>query len=131
MSPNDKPLVWLAGAVKSPPFSADARMEAGFLLRRLQMGEAISLPHSRPMPTIGRGCHELRIVDADTTWRLVYAIDDDAIVILGLLREEDPSHAEPGSRSLPPATEGLPERPKPRRNRWIARRRKSLQLPAG
>jgi len=32
----DKPLVWLHGAVKSPPFSATARLEAGFLLRRLQ-----------------------------------------------------------------------------------------------
>jgi len=88
VSPNDKPRVWLAGAVKSPPFSADARMEAGFLLRRLQMGEGISVPHSRPMPTIGRGCHELWIVDADTTWRLVYAIDHDAIVILDVFAKK-------------------------------------------
>jgi len=82
MSSNDKPLVWLAGKVRSPPFSAEARLEAGFLLRRLQSGEGLSLPHSRPMPSIGRGCHELRIVDADKTWRLVYAVDPDAIVIL-------------------------------------------------
>ena len=82
MNPSDKPLFWLAGEVKSPPFSAEARLEAGFLLRRLQMGEILSLPHSRPMPTIGRGCHELWIVDAEATWRLVYAIDRDAIVIL-------------------------------------------------
>jgi hypothetical protein len=36
MSGDDKPLVWLRGEVKSPPFSKDARLEAGFLLRRLQ-----------------------------------------------------------------------------------------------
>ena len=35
MSTNDKPLVWLAGEVKSPPFSAEARLEAGFLTAAL------------------------------------------------------------------------------------------------
>jgi len=53
MSPNDKPLVWLHGEVKSPPLSSAARIEAGFLLRRLQRGDHVELPHSRPMPTIG------------------------------------------------------------------------------
>jgi phage-related protein len=82
MSPNDKPLVWLAGEVRTPPFSTEARLEAGFLLRRLQAGEKLSLPHSRPMPSVGRGCHELRIRDESQTWRIVYYLDDDAVVIL-------------------------------------------------
>jgi phage-related protein len=82
MSFDDKPLVWLAGEVKSPPFSAESRLEAGFLLRRLQGGENLSLPHSRPMPSVGRGCHELRIVDQDSTWRVMYFVDIDAVVIL-------------------------------------------------
>lgn len=77
----DKPLVWLHGEVKTPPFSAEARVEAGVLLRRLQRGERLSLPHSRPMPGIGSRCHELRIPDADATWRLVYRLDPDAIII--------------------------------------------------
>jgi phage-related protein len=78
----DKPLVWLHGEVKSPPFSPAARIEAGVLLRRLQRGELLALPHSRPMPDIGKGCHELRIVDETRTWRIVYGIEPDAIVIL-------------------------------------------------
>jgi phage-related protein len=82
MSPKDKPLAWLHGEVKSPPLSKGARIEAGYLLRRLQKGESISLPHSRPMPAIGSRCHELRIVDEDATWRIVYRTDPDAIVIL-------------------------------------------------
>jgi hypothetical protein len=49
-----KPLVWLHGEVKTPPFSRVARLEAGFLLRRLQNGELINMPVSRPMPEIGR-----------------------------------------------------------------------------
>ena len=40
------------------------------------------MPHSRPMPVIGLRCHELRINDADATWRIEYRIDSDAIVIL-------------------------------------------------
>lgn len=81
MRPADKPLVWLRGEVKTPPFSAVARLEAGGLLRRLQQGEKLGMPHSRPMPSIGRRCHELRIVDAGKNWRVIYRVDPDAIVI--------------------------------------------------
>jgi len=67
MSPNDKPLAWLYGQIKTPPLSPAARLEAGFLLRQLQQGEKLSLPHSRPMPSVGARCHELRINDAVKT----------------------------------------------------------------
>ena len=43
-------MVWLRGAVKTPPFSAAARLEAGVLLRRLQRGDLLGMPHGRPMP---------------------------------------------------------------------------------
>jgi len=81
MNGDDKPLVWLEGEIKTPPFSFETRIEAGTLLRRLQRGEKIGLPHSRPMPSIGRRCHELRISDEDVTWRIIYRTDADAIVI--------------------------------------------------
>jgi phage-related protein len=81
MSGNDKPIVWLEGEVKTPPFTREARIEAGILLRRLQRGESIGLPHSRPMPSIGRKCHELRVPDENVSWRIIYLIDADAIVI--------------------------------------------------
>src|SRR3954469_13711542 len=77
----NKPLVWLHGEVKTPPCSAEARIEAGMLLRRLQRGERLSMPASRPMPIIGRRCHELRIMDADQTWRIIYRVDADAVII--------------------------------------------------
>jgi len=83
----DKPLVWLHGEVTTPPLSATARVAAGVLLRRLQRGELLSLPHSRPMASIGTRCHELRLVDRQTTWRVVYRIDRDAIVIAGVFRK--------------------------------------------
>jgi len=79
--PPDKLLFILKGEIATPPFSKDARIEAGYLLRKLQQGQSIGMPRSRPMPVIGRHCHELRIVDADQTWRIIYRIDPDAIVI--------------------------------------------------
>jgi phage-related protein len=83
-----KPLVWMHGEVKTPPFSTDARIEAGILLQRLQQGESIGLPHSRPMPSIEKRCHELRIQDDNQTWRIVYAIEPDAVVILEVFRKK-------------------------------------------
>src|SRR5438876_631738 len=82
MVPGEKPLVWLHGQIKTPPFSQEARIEAGYLLGRLQQGENLSLPQSRPMPSVGRRCHELRVPDKGQNWRIVYRIDADAIVIL-------------------------------------------------
>jgi phage-related protein len=82
MAEAEKPLVWLHGEIKTPPFSRATRIEAGYLLRQLQIGSKLSMPHSRPMPSVGPGCHELRIDDENKKWRIVHRIDIDAIVIL-------------------------------------------------
>lgn len=82
MPVEDKPLVWLGGEVKTPPFSREARFETGYLLRLLQRGERLSLPHSRPMPVLGPRCHELRVNASGETLRIVHRIDADAIVIV-------------------------------------------------
>jgi phage-related protein len=90
MNVNDKPLVWLHGEVKSPPFSRPARLEAGFLLRKLQRGDTLSMPHARPMPSIGPQCHELRVNDEHKTWRIIYRIDPDAVVICEVFEKKTP-----------------------------------------
>jgi phage-related protein len=79
---HDKPLVWLHGEIKKPPFSGGARISAGLLLRRLQMGEDLEMPHSRPMPNVGRSCHELRVLDGRTSWRIIDHLTSEAVVIL-------------------------------------------------
>jgi phage-related protein len=43
-------------------------------LARLDAGHALSMPLSRPMPSIGKGVHELRLRDRSGTYRVVYAI---------------------------------------------------------
>jgi phage-related protein len=46
------------------------------------------------MPTIGPRCHKLRINDAHTTWRLIYRIDPDAIVIADVFAKKTEKNAE-------------------------------------
>ena len=82
MGIEDKPLVWLHGEVKTPPFGAEASIHAGYLLRLLQMGGMLRMPISRPMSSIGDRCHELRNRDRGVDWRVVYHVDADAVVIL-------------------------------------------------
>jgi phage-related protein len=40
------------------------------------------------MPSIGRRCHELRINDSSSSWRLIYRVDADAIVIAEVFSEK-------------------------------------------
>lgn len=84
----DKGIVWLHGEVKTPPFSVEARVEAGTYLRQLQNGDLLSLPHSRPMPSIGPRCHELRITDKTGIWRIMYRVDADAIVVCDVFKKK-------------------------------------------
>ena len=88
MTGREKPVVWLAGEVKTPPFSKEARVEAGFLLRRLQQGETLGMPQARPMPAVGRRCYELRIRDEERNWRIMVRVDSDAVVIADVLAKK-------------------------------------------
>jgi len=57
-------------------------------LRLLQRGRRLSLPESRPMPSVGPGCHELRINDRNVSWRIVHLVAADAVVILGVFEKK-------------------------------------------
>lgn len=83
-----KPLGWLHGEIKTPPFATEARIEAGCLLGRLQRGELLTMPHSWPMPSIGPRCHELRVKDARAEWRIIYRVDQDAILIVEIFSKK-------------------------------------------
>ena len=88
MSPTDLPITWLENAPSSPPFSESARRTCGYLLRQLQRGVSLSLPHSRPMPSVGKSCHELRVSDGAIDWRILYRIDDDAILVVDVFQKK-------------------------------------------
>jgi phage-related protein len=76
-----KPIFWLGNEIKTPPFSEESRQEVGYLLGRLQEGVTIGLPHVRPMPSIGTACYEIRVNASEGQWRIVFRIDQDAIII--------------------------------------------------
>lgn len=86
----DKPLFVLRGEIRTPPMGVGARQLAGFYLREVQQGVALTMPVSRPLPQIQHGCHELRIQDAANrlTWRIIYYIDDSAILVLGVFEKK-------------------------------------------
>ena len=77
-----KPLLWLHGEVKTPPFTAEGRQEAGMLLRFLQEGEKLGLPQAEALPQVGPRCGALRIRDAGHNWRIMYRVDADAVLVL-------------------------------------------------
>src|SRR3990172_7861109 len=90
-----KPVVWVENEIKTPPFSVRARREAGILLRDLQRGRSIPFPHSRPMPKIGRGCHELRVNDEDFSWRIFYYLGAKAIAVLDIEKKKSQKTPKP------------------------------------
>ena len=45
------------------------------------------MPVSRPMPSIGARCHELRVGEDGRQWRLVYRLDTDALLIIDMFRK--------------------------------------------
>jgi phage-related protein len=79
---NLKPLLWLHGEVKTPPFTPEGRKEAGMLLRLLQNGEPLGMPDAEPLPIVGPRCGALRVRDARHNWRIMYRIDHDAIIVI-------------------------------------------------
>jgi phage-related protein len=88
MKLNEKPLVWVENETKTHLLSEGDRHHATLLLRKLQQGDDIAMPHSRPMPSIGHQCHELRINGDAGNWRIIYRIDEDAIVILDVFSKK-------------------------------------------
>ncbi len=84
---SERPLVWMHGEVRTPPMSVRARARIGILLRQLQFGGSLGMPQSRPMPSVGARCHELRVTDGRVSWRLIYRLDRDTVVMLDVFRK--------------------------------------------
>jgi phage-related protein len=80
--PERKPLAWLHGEIKTPPFTAEGRKEAGDLLRLLQEGVQLGMPQAEPLPIVGLRCGALRVRDGEHNWRIMYRVDRDAVLVL-------------------------------------------------
>ena len=76
-------IVWNKKALKEVQNFPDiVKRELGYLLFRLQRGQSLAMPHSKPMPSGGKGCYELRIKGEDGAYRVFYLlkIEDEIIV---------------------------------------------------
>lgn len=77
-----KPVGWLHGQIKTPPFTDEGRKEAGDLIRLLQEGEQLGMPQAEPLPVLGPRCGAIRVRDKQHNWRIIYRVDADAVLIL-------------------------------------------------
>lgn len=80
--PTRKPVIWLKGEIKTPPFTVEGRQEAGMLLAMLQEGEQLKMPEAELLPIVGPRCGALRVRDAGHNWRIMYRTDIDAVLVL-------------------------------------------------
>jgi phage-related protein len=53
-------------------FPDEIRNDLSDLLAQLDVGVKLSMPISRPMPSIGKGVHELRLKDSSGIFRIIY-----------------------------------------------------------
>ena len=55
-------------------FPEEVRGDLADALARLNEGHKLSMPLSRPMPSIGKGVHELRFRDRSGIYRVIYVL---------------------------------------------------------
>lgn len=55
-------------------FPEEVREDLIDALARLEKGHILSMPLSRPMPSIGKGVHELRLRDRSGIYRVIYVL---------------------------------------------------------
>jgi ribosome-binding protein aMBF1 (putative translation factor) len=56
VKPARKQAIFLHGEIKTPPFSEEARHEAGSLIGELQDGVQVKYPHAEPLTNVGPRC---------------------------------------------------------------------------
>ena len=80
--PKPKRAIFLHGEIKTPPFSEEARTEAGHLLWILQKGESLGMPNAEPLPIVGPRCGAIRVRDDQHNWRIMYRVDATAVLVV-------------------------------------------------
>lgn len=86
-------------------FPREVRIRLGRALFRLQLGEKVGMPHSRPMPVVAPGVSELRVRGEDGIFRTFYyaAGEHGVLVIHAFVKETQRTPAaevETGKRRL-------------------------------
>lgn len=70
-----KSILWHPKALDTiRTFPEDVRRKIGYLLRKLEEGEFLGMPHARPMSIVGSGVMELRVSSQDGAFRVFYVL---------------------------------------------------------
>jgi phage-related protein len=60
----------------------------------LQQGHTVGMPRAEPLPIVGPRCGALRVRDESHSWRIVYRVDPDVVLILEVYAKK--------TRAIPP-----------------------------
>jgi phage-related protein len=60
----------------------EVRSDLADAIARLERGQTLSMPLSRPMPSIGPAMHELRLKDRSGIYRIIYWLKGDGTIYL-------------------------------------------------
>jgi len=90
MSSCEKEIAWAPGtreALQTPPLSAVARRDMGYLLGQVQNGEypeRTVCDNFKPASEIGSGCYQISYDDKEKSksWRIIYWVTKETIFIL-------------------------------------------------
>lgn len=68
-----KDVIWHTKALEEiRKFPEEVKRDLGYLIHRLQLGETITLPYSRPFRSVEIGVNELRVKDSSGAYRVFY-----------------------------------------------------------
>lgn len=86
-----KPVCFLGDSLRRlRDFPEDARHDAGYQLEKVQRGEQPD--DFKPMPAIGKGVEEIRVMDESGAYRVIYvARHADAIYVLHAFQKKTQS----------------------------------------
>lgn len=89
-----KPVYFAGDSLKRlKEFPPNARHDAGYQLEKVQRGERPD--DCKPMPTIGKGVEEIRILDDSGTYRIIYtARMGDGVYVLHAFQKKTQSTAK-------------------------------------
>ncbi len=92
--PRKKILIRFAN-LQTPPLTRKMRRDGGHYLNDLQDHVVLTMPISRPMPSIGPRVHELRLSDTSGDWRIVYRADAEEVILVDVFKKttkQTPKH---------------------------------------
>jgi len=74
---------------KLKSYSKEIKKKIGDLILELQEGKMLSMPHSKPMPSIAKGAYELRVKNDNNIYRVFYYIKiKDKILVFHIFNKK-------------------------------------------